>query len=361
MGRRSLRTLAGVMTMAASVIGAVGVASTTASALPPNTLYVSTTGTDGPGCGSTPSTACATVDQGIANAVPGDTVKVAAGSYNQTVTIDKAIRLLGAGARSTTLNGAGIDSDGPNYGVVYVGTTGGASEVSGFTITNPFPDTYTGGEPEGVALADTSPADSVVITKNVITEGTADLDAAGDFPIAIDTFQNAATTTITRNTVSGTFQGALLEDNGPATVSRNKVKNLIAVTSDATVFPPEGLFFLSDLSGSITGQDATHNTFSHFAGYGVIMEAGYNNGNCSTTPCNGSISGTIAHNHFALQGATDAAAIDLQAQFAGNDLTATVDDDRGFVDSPSQATVQQSSAGATMAVTQSANHIVVRP
>jgi len=343
------------------LIGIVGVTSGSASALPPNTLYVSTTGTDTPSCGATPSTACATVNAAIGNAVAGDTVKVEAGHYNQTVTIDKAIRLLGAGAGRTTLDGTGIDSSGPNYGVVYVGTTGGAVEVSGFTITNPFPDSYTGGEPEVVALADTNTADSVVITHNVISEGSSDVAADTDFPIGIDTFQNAATTTISHNTVTGTFQGALLEDNGPASFANNKIKNLIAVTSDAVTYPPEGLFFLSDLSGSITGQDASHNRFSHYAGYGIIMEAGYDNGNCTDTPCNGSIAGTLANNRLALGGASGAIGIDLQSEFNGNDLTVNLTDNHGYVTDPSQAIVQQATEGATISVTQTGNHIAVHP
>jgi hypothetical protein len=343
------------------LIGAIGVMSSTASALPPNTLYVSTTGSDTAGCGTTPSTACATVNMAIGNAVAGDTVKVEAGHYNQTVTIDKPIRLLGAGTGSTTLDGSGIDSNGPNYGVVYVGTTGGAVEVSGFTITNPFPDAYTGGEPEVVALADTNPSDSVVITHDVISEGATDVAADTDFPIGVDTFKNAATTTISHNTITGTYQGALLEDNGPASFANNKVKNLIAVTADAVTYPPVGLFFLSDLSGSITGQNASHNRFSHYAGFGIAMEAGYSNGNCTDTPCNGSISGTLANNRLALGGASGAVGIDLQSEFDGNDLTATLTDNHGYVTSPSQAIVQQATEGATISVTQTGNHIAVRP
>jgi hypothetical protein len=356
--RKILIVVAGTLV---PLIGTVGVMSGTASALPPNTLYVATTGADTAGCGTTPSTACATVNAAIGNAVAGDTVKVEAGHYNQTVTIDKPIRLVGSGTGSTTLDGSGIDSSGPNYGVVYVGTTGGAVEVTGFTITNPFPDAYTGGEPEVVALADTNAADSVVITRNVISEGSADAAADTDFPIGIDTFKNAATTTISHNTISGTYQGALLEDNGPASFANNKVKNLIAVTADAATYPPVGLFFLSDLSGSITGQDASHNRFSHYAGFGIAMEAGYSNGNCTDTPCNGSIAGTIANNHLALGGASGAVGIDLQSEFNGNDLTATLTDNRGYVTDPSQAIVQQATEGATISVTQTGNHIAVHP
>jgi hypothetical protein len=204
----------------------------------------------------------------------------------------------------------------------------------------------------------------VVITNNVLTEGTADTNAGVDYPIGIDTFKNAATTTISHNTISGTFQGALVEDNVPVSFANNQVKSLIANTDDSTdpptVYPPDGLFFLSDLSGSLTGQNATHNKFSHFAGFGIAEDAGYSNGNCTDNPCNGSLSGTISHNHFALGGASGAAAISLDSQFVGNNLTAAVDNNGGYVTSPSQA-IDVEADGGTTDVTQNGNHIAVHP
>jgi hypothetical protein len=353
-----------ILVVAAGVLAAsLGVAIVPAAAAV-NTLYVSKTSSGDIGTCSTPATACTTIDYALSKAVPGDTIKVAAGDYNQTVAITIPVRLVGAGASRTTLDGSGIDSSGTTYGVVYVGTTGGAVSVSGFTITNPYPDSYTGGEPEIVALADTNASDSVVITNNVLTEGTADTNAGVDYPIGIDTFKNAATTTISHNTISGTFQGALLEDNGPVSFANNQVKSLIANTDDSTdpptVYPPDGLFFLSDLSGSLTGQNATHNKFSHFAGFGIAEDAGYSNGNCTDNPCNGSLSGTISHNHFALGGASGAAAISLDSQFVGNNLTAAVNNNGGYVTSPSQA-IDVEADGGTTDVTQNGNHIAVHP
>jgi hypothetical protein len=353
-----------IFVVAAGVsLGSLGVAVVPAGAQPVNTLYVSKTSAGDVGTCSTPATACQTVDYALTQAVAGDTIKVAAGTYNQTVAITIPVRLEGAGASHTTLDGSGIDSSGTTYGVVYVGTTGGAVSVSGFTITNPFPDSYTGGEPEIVALADTNPSDSVVITKNVLSEGAVDTNAGTDFPIGLDTFKNAASTTITHNTMSGTFQGALLEDNGPVTFANNTIKNLITGTDDSTspptVYPPDGLFFLSDLSGSLTGQNAAHNKFSNFAGFGIAMDAGYSNGNCSVpNPCNGSISGTLTRNHFALGASSGTAAIDLESQFAGNNLTATVNNNTGFVTSPSQA-IDVVADGGTTNVTQNGNRIAV--
>ncbi len=316
-----------------SAVSVVGLSFDAAQASNPSTEHVSTTGTDTGNCIASP---CATINYAISQAPAGTTIKVAAGSYNQTVDISKPIDLKGAGASLTTINGQGLDPSSNNYyGVVYVGTTGGLTTIQGFTITNPYPDAFTSGEPEAVALKDQSSSDSVDVVNNIIVEGSADSNSSTDFPIGIDTFLNSATTIISGNTISGFFQGALLEDNGPATVSSNIFTGEIANTSGSTVYPAEGVFFLSDEAGSLTGQDATSNTFENYSGYGVAMDAGYNNGNCST-PCNGSITGAITSNQFALTAGTPgAAAIALSALNNGNVLTVTANNDRGYVTSPS--------------------------
>jgi hypothetical protein len=356
--KRSPVIVAAVALVAAAspLLGVLGGAARAAG----NTRLVATTGTDSGNCTVSP---CKTVNYALGQAVPYDTVKVAAGTYNQTVDIEKPIQLVGAGAASTILDGQGLDTPVPTYGVVYVGTTGGAVTVSGFTITNPFPYSYTGGEPEIVALADTGSNDAVTITKNNITEGSADANASTDFPIGIDSFKNSAQTVISSNTIQGTFQGALLEDNGPVSFKSNTVQSLISNTdpSTSTVYPPEGAFFLSDLSGSLTAQNATSNTFKSYGGYGLIMEGGYNNGNCSTTPCNGSIAGSFTKNTLALTGATGAVGILFESKFSGNDLTATSSSNKGYVTGPSVAMLVQSKNGATISVTEAANAVVVHP
>ncbi len=318
-----------------SMFSAVGVAglATTAQASGPSTEHVSMSGSDTGDCIASP---CATIQYAIDVAPAGTMIKVAAGAYDQTVQITKPINLKGAGASSTTINGAGLDPGGVYYGVVYVGTTGGLTQISGFTITNPYPYAYTSGEPEAVALADEGSSDSIDLVNDDIVEGSADPNASTDFPIGVDTFLNSAQTVIEDDTISGFFQGALLEDNGPATVEDNIFTDLIANTSDATTYPAEGVFFLSDEAGSLTGQDAISNMFEDYSGYGVAMDAGYNGGNCSTDPCNGSITGTIESNQFALTaGSPGAAAIDLSALNNGNVLTVTAKNDKGYVTSPS--------------------------
>ena len=53
--------------------------------------------------------ACATVSGALAKADPGDTINIAAGTYDEAVTIDQAVNLIGAGAKQTILTNSSGD------------------------------------------------------------------------------------------------------------------------------------------------------------------------------------------------------------------------------------------------------------
>jgi len=72
----------------------------------------------------------ATIQAAVDAAVPGDTIEVSAGTYDESITIDVAnLKLVGAGSDSTTIDGGGSDR------VLYVDRAEGV-EITGFTITN---------------------------------------------------------------------------------------------------------------------------------------------------------------------------------------------------------------------------------
>jgi Protein of unknown function (DUF1565) len=372
----------------ASVLVVVGAALTgfpaIASGASAGSEYVSKSGSDTGKC--TKRSPCKTINNAISRATPGETIHVEKGTYHQTVNVTKPVTILGAGASSTTLNGAGRDPSGQGYyGVVYVGSAGGPVTVSGLTITNPYPYSYTGGEPEAVALADPNSSDTIKIVDDKLKEGNADHQASSDFPIGIDTFLNAATTLISGDSISGFFQGALLEDNGPATVSNDKFTSLISgtdnSTSPATKYPAEGVFFLADEGGTYRGQNAERNMFLGYTGYGVAESAGYTGG--YVTPgcvAHGSIRTRVSRNTFELTGGSKAAAISLKANGTGNNLAGSVSDNVGYVTSPSKGIETRSTAipptpqgtdctpygtsnggGGTVEVTTNQNLIKVKP
>ena len=76
-----------------------------------------------------------TISAAIAAASPGDTVRVAGGTYRERVVIDKAIKLQGAGREKTIIDGESR-TDLDSLGQVRVVAAGNV-EMSGFTITRP--------------------------------------------------------------------------------------------------------------------------------------------------------------------------------------------------------------------------------
>ena len=92
----------------------------------PGTVYVATTGTDGPTCG-TESSPCLTIQYAIDNiASANDTINVAAGTYNESVNINKGLTIVLA-------DGAIIKPTSPCFTVSANDTTisGGVCEPSG--------------------------------------------------------------------------------------------------------------------------------------------------------------------------------------------------------------------------------------
>jgi predicted outer membrane repeat protein len=91
--------------------------------------YVSPTGVDSivTNCLSAP---CRTISFAIGRAAAGDTINVAAGTYNENVNIAKSITLQGAGPDVTIVDGSGIGN------VFYIFGTGTNVTLTGLTIRN---------------------------------------------------------------------------------------------------------------------------------------------------------------------------------------------------------------------------------
>jgi len=77
-----------------------------------------------------PSLTYPTIQSGIDAASAGDTVHVAADTYNERITLKDGVKLLGAGAGVTTIDGSGV---GP---VVTANGVSSTTRLDGFTITN---------------------------------------------------------------------------------------------------------------------------------------------------------------------------------------------------------------------------------
>ncbi|MDT4976887.1 MAG: hypothetical protein QOG98_2645, partial [Pseudonocardiales bacterium] len=103
--RRALTITAIGAVLAATAV----VISAPAQAIGPTTIRVDTGGINAPTCGGA-TQQCLTIQYAIDKANSGDTVQVAAGTYNEIVTIAKGINLQGAGAADTFIDGTGTTS-----------------------------------------------------------------------------------------------------------------------------------------------------------------------------------------------------------------------------------------------------------
>lgn len=74
-----------------------------------------------------PDQAYTTIGAAIASASPGDVIRVYSGTYNEEITLDKTLTLIGNGSANTTIKGSDTAS--------VVTINGAACNVSGFTIT----------------------------------------------------------------------------------------------------------------------------------------------------------------------------------------------------------------------------------
>ncbi len=324
-------------------------------------VFVSTTGSDSNPC--TKQAPCATLQYAVDAAPVGAIVHVLAGTYHQTVNLTKPITLEGAGAANTIIDGSQTDEISLGYyAVIQVSNnasgTNGKTDIHGLTVQGAFitPDESStdGVSPMDIAVYEDAASADTVNVHNVTLGPVADNSYFG---IGFYTLGAAATVAFTDSTVTGNFQGALLEgSSGPATVKADHFSALAGTGGYAA----EGVFVLSDTSGT-SNATVNGNTFSGYAGDGLDAEAGYSGGNCGAPnpPCGGDVSLTANHNQFALGGASGSAAIYLIAN-SGNTLTATLTSNGGTVTAPTEGIVIDSRSGITH-VTEHSNHITQHP
>ena len=111
----------------ASLLLPLGTLVLASTALAATTWYVNgTSGSDSNACLSA-TTACKTIGHAISLAASGDTIRVAAGDYLETLTINSTLTLIGAGPRKSVVGG---------LITVFGGALGHPVTLSGFDIRN---------------------------------------------------------------------------------------------------------------------------------------------------------------------------------------------------------------------------------
>ena len=97
------------------------------AAMAATTWYVDgVNGSDKNDC-KTPQTACKTIKHAISLTSSGDSIMVAAATYKETLTINSSLKIFGAGAATTIIDG---------YQGVFIQQDGAIVTLSGLTIRN---------------------------------------------------------------------------------------------------------------------------------------------------------------------------------------------------------------------------------
>jgi sugar lactone lactonase YvrE len=171
---------------------------------PPSTGYVATTGADTGNCGYS-ANPCASITYAISQAVAGNTIEIAAGTYTEAgIIIDKDLTLTGAGASSTIVQAA--TSPGTATDRVFFINNGVTVTIDGMTIKHGNTTLDSGGGLYNGGM--------LTLNNSVITENSADYDGGG--------VSNAGSLVVNNSTVSNNStesdDGGGIFNSGPLTI-----------------------------------------------------------------------------------------------------------------------------------------------
>lgn len=209
----------------------------------------------GPGGNGSDNTNYLTINDGIAGALIGGTVQVAAGTYNEDVTVNKTVKVLGAGPIGTTVRGP-IGGAGNTTFLV----TANNVEIAGFTITRAGNNTTDWNDPNlnipGVALQ--GAVTGMLLRDNLITGMRTGIDI--------------------NNSSGHTIRNNVIDNNRTGMIFRNQTDNLTVVENTVTNNWTVGILFLDATAGASNSplQQALNCTFfnNNLSGnwYGQIVD-----------------------------------------------------------------------------------------
>ena len=261
--------------------------------------YVSPSGSDTGDCTAAP---CRTIGYAVAQAAAGDLVSVAAGTYNETVTISKRLSLVGSDA---TIDATGQSS--PPNAIVITGADAAGTLVSGFTIQH--------AGLEGIFAVQTS---RVTIENNLVREN----DTYGPFnPACVDQpddcgeaihLQSVTNAIVRNNVVRDNVGGILLTDeNGPTSGNMISDNMVLDNTLDCGITLASHWFSLKaaatpDIAG-VYRNTILHNTSNGNGAAGIGVFAGppgaaaWGNTVANNTAMNNGFAGIMVHSHTPFQ------------------------------------------------------------
>ena len=155
-----------------------------------------------------------TIQEAVSAADPGNVLEAAAGIYPETVVIDKALTLQGAGSGTTTIDASAVTTTGS---VVTINVPSGDLLLDGFTLK-------TSKTLYGISARGASPASTITISNNVILGTGGAVESDYDFGI-IAGYGSQATLVIEGNTIDDTYNNSMLIERqlGETVITNNRV------------------------------------------------------------------------------------------------------------------------------------------
>ena len=215
------------------------------------------------------------IQAAINGAADGDTINVAAGTYDETLSINKPISLIGAGPGSTSLT----CTSGSHEQLIFLGTNSGSSiagdlTVQGFSLLAGAG--LTGSTPDLIKFRLASTTGTITIEDNIFDgngqadiEGIVESQGAGNFNISNNTFQDLRRALWFNNAHDGTVAGNTMDacgiGMGGNDAKGNGPRDLVITEN---TIDDAGYSFV--LANNIERIDFTYNTITDSTGAAVL-------------------------------------------------------------------------------------------
>jgi hypothetical protein len=289
-----------------------------------STRYVSLTGTDTGSCTASP---CRTIQYAVDQASAGDTVSVAAGVYQESVSVTKRLSIIGHGA---TIDATGQST--PPNAVVISGAGAAGTSLRGFTVQN--------AGLEGVFVLQTS---RITIADNTVVDN----DTYGPFnPLCVDQpddcgeavhLQSVTDSFVRGNLIQDNVGGVLLTDeNGPTSGNLIMDNAVLDNELDCGITLASHHFSLVAAAApsvaGVYGNQVIHNTANGNGAAGIGVFAGppgaaaWGNVVSGNTALNNGAAGIMIHSHTPFQYVDDNVIVNNVLAGTGIDEDNPVDD-----------------------------------
>jgi parallel beta-helix repeat protein len=247
------------------------------------TRYVSTHGVDTGDCTLTP---CHTIGYAVGQAAPGDTIKVAPGTYAESVTIGKQLTVDGGGEafhgaedeaprHDHGRRSATIDASGKDNGVVITGSDASGTVLRGFTVENAGREGIFANQTSGLTISDNVLRDNDAYGPFSPQCPASDPDDCGEALHLQSVTNSVLSDNLVRNNVGGIL---LTDEDGPTSgnlITRNRVLNN---TKDCGITLASHFFHLggpvSPDAGGVYLNQVLHNTSTGNGSAGIGVFAG---------------------------------------------------------------------------------------